>query len=192
MSINSLLAAPFIALISPMALKVLDAGKGGVSALIAAQGAGAVVMALALGPLAKTYGSRRVLDLVLWFLPFSLAAYALAPGIVAAVILIFFVGAFYLGNLSSFTSIAQLRAPPEIRGRVMSVLMVLLGALYPLGSVVQGWLSDRFGQRATTFGAAALTLGLVVVLRLRRPEYLDALDEPVAPTTETDARLAAG
>lgn len=179
MSINSLLAAPFIALISPMALKVLDAGKGGVSALVAAQGVGAVVMALALGPLAGKFGPRRLLSVVLWLLPIALAAYALAPSIATAVLLIFFVGAFYLGNLSSFTSIAQLRTPAVLRGRVMSILMVLLGALYPLGSVVQGWLSDRFGQRQTAFTAALLTLALVAVVRATRPGYLKALDEPV-------------
>ena len=110
---------------------------------------------------------------------------------IIAVVLIFFVGAAYLGNLSSFTSIGQLRSPADIRGRVMSVLMVLLGALYPLGSVVQGWLADQFGQRATTFGAAALTLVLVAALRLTRPAYLDALDEPVALGTGSGAELSA-
>ncbi|HEX7097218.1 MAG TPA: MFS transporter, partial [Acidimicrobiales bacterium] len=87
MTINSLLAAPFIALVSPMALEVLDAGEGAVSALVTAQGVGAVVMGLSLGPLAKTYGSRRVLEVVLWSLPVALIAYALAPGIVAAALL---------------------------------------------------------------------------------------------------------
>ena len=47
---------------------------------------------------------------------------------------------------SSFTTIAQLRAPTQLRGRVLSVLMVLLGTLYPLGSVAQGAIADRVGR----------------------------------------------
>ena len=67
------------------------------------------------------------------------------------------VGFLYLGCLSSFMTIAQLRAPAELRGRVMSTLMVLLGTLYPLGAILQGAIADEIGLRATTAGAAALT-----------------------------------
>jgi MFS family permease len=182
MTVNSLFAAPFIALIPPMALKVLDAGDSGVSALVAAQGVGAVVMALSLGSLAQRYSSRGLLQAVLWLLPIALFAYALSPDLIVAVVLLFIVGALYLGTLSSFTSIAQLRAPPELRGRVMSVLAVLLGALYPLGSLVQGWLSDNIGQRVTQAGAALAMLGIVGLLQAARPQYLRALDVPVAAT----------
>jgi MFS family permease len=183
MAINSLLAAPFIALIPPMALKVLDAGEGGVSALVAAQGVGAVTTALLLGSLTSRYTSRGVMAGALWSLPIALIAYGLAPGIVAAVVAIYFVGAIYLGTLSSFTSIAQLRAPAHLRGRVMSVLNVLLGSLYPLGSLIQGWLSDEIGQRATQVGAAVAMFAAMAILRATRPQYLRAIDVDVDATS---------
>jgi MFS family permease len=179
MSANSLLAAPFIALIPPMALKVLDAGDTGVSALVAAQGLGAVTTALLLGALAQRYTPRGVLTGAVWALPFALVLYALSPNLAVAVVFIYFVGAIYLGTLSSFTSIAQLRAPSAIRGRVMSVLNVLLGALYPLGAVFLGWLSDRVGQRLTQVAAAVVMLAVLAILRITRPRYLRAVDSPV-------------
>jgi MFS family permease len=185
MAINSLLAAPFIALTAPMALKVLDAGEGGASALVVAQGAGAVLMALSIGSLTKAYSARRVLEGVLWMLPVALVAYALSPTIVVAVVLIFVVGGLYMGALSCFTSTAQLRAPAELRGRVMSVLNVLLGGLYPIGSLTQGWLSDRIGQRSTAAGAAVLMVVVLAVVRVAQPGYLRALDEPVDGTLVT-------
>jgi predicted MFS family arabinose efflux permease len=185
MTVNALFAAPVIALIPPMALKVLDAGAGGVSALVAAQGVGAVVMALSLGSLAHRYSSGRLLGAVLWLLPLALVAYALSPTLVVAIVTIFAVGALYLGTLSSFTSVAQLRAPAYLRGRVMSVLNVLLGALYPLGSIVQGRLADTVGQRTTQVGAALAMLTIVLVLRTTRPQYLRALDEPVVIPADT-------
>lgn len=176
MTVNSLLAAPFIALVSPMALKVLKEGDAGVSVLVTAQGVGAVAMAVSLGGLARKFSPRRVLAAVLWLLPGALVLYALAPNLWSAAACIFLVGALYLGALSSFTSSAQARAPAEIRGRVMSVLNVLLGLLYPIGSVVQGRLSDRVGQRAVTAGAAVAMLGVLGVLAVARPGLFRRLD----------------
>ncbi len=180
MTVNSLLAAPFIALVSPMALQVLDSGSGGVSVLVTAQGVGAVMMAVSLGGLARRFTPRRLLAAVLWALPVALVAYASAPNLWTAAACIFVVGALYIGALSSFTSSAQTRAPAEIRGRVMSVLNVLLGLLYPIGAVVQGRLADSIGQRVVTAGAAVAMLAMLLVLAVARPGLFRRLETPVS------------
>jgi len=180
MALNSLLAAPFIALVPAVALKVFHNEQAGTAALVTAQGVGAVLMGLSLGVLHARFGNRRVLLGVLWGLPASLCAYAFAPTLAVGVVAIFVVGFLYLGALSSFTTIAQLRAPTQLRGRVLSVLMVLLGTLYPLGSVTQGAIADRVGLRATTAGAAILMAAVLLVVRLTRPNLTRALDEDAA------------
>lgn len=181
MFVNTFLAAPFIALIAPMAIKVLHTGKAGASVLVTAQGLGAVAMGFALGNLAARFGSRRVLLLVLWTLPAALAVYAVMPTLAASALALFFVGFIYLGALSSFMSIAQIRAPAAIRGRVVSLLAVVLGSLYPLGAVVQGALADEIGLRETTVLAAALMALALLAMKLRNPRFADALEEPPAP-----------
>jgi predicted MFS family arabinose efflux permease len=181
MILNSLLAAPFIALVAAMAEKVFDAGATGTAVLVTAQGIGAVTMALSLAALAARFGNGRVLQMVLWGLPPALALYAVAPLLALSAIAIFLVGFLYLGALASFTSIAQLRAPAAVRGRVLSVLLIILGSFYPLGAVVQGAIADEIGLRATTFGAAALMMVLLVLARLLRPQFASALDAPAAP-----------
>src|SRR5207253_269519 len=60
MALNSLLAAPFIALVPAVALKVFGNGDFGTALLVTAQGVGAVLMGLSLGPLFARFGSRRV------------------------------------------------------------------------------------------------------------------------------------
>lgn len=178
MALNSLLAAPFIALVPAVALKVFHNEDAGTAALVTSQGIGAVAMGLSLGALHHRFGGRLVLLTVLAGLPAALVAYALAPNLAFGVVAIFFVGFLYLGALSSFTTIAQLRAPANLRGRVLSILMVLLGTLYPLGSVAQGAIADRVGLRATTAGAAVLMAAALLAVRLARPELARALDEP--------------
>ena len=71
---NSLLAAPFIALVPAVALKVFDDEAGGTAALVTAQGMGAVLMALMLGGLGHRFGHRRVVLASLAGLPIVLVA----------------------------------------------------------------------------------------------------------------------
>ena len=61
MALNSLLAAPFIALIPAVALNVFHEEKLGTAALVTAQGIGAVCMALSLATLFARFGTRRVM-----------------------------------------------------------------------------------------------------------------------------------
>jgi MFS family permease len=190
LALNSLLAAPFIALTPAVALKLFHEGKGGASALVTAQGIGAVLMALSLGGLAARFGNRRVVLATLTALPAALVLYALAPSFALALAGIFAVGFLYLGCLSSFTTIAQLRAPPEMRGRIMSALMVLLGSMYPLGTVVQGALADEIGLRATTAGAAVLLATAFVAIRVLRPAFDRDLGD-IAPRFDTAVIAAA-
>lgn len=187
-SITLFLAAPFIGLIPAVAIKVFDAGTAGTAALVTAQGVGAVVTGIGFGSLVARLGARRTMLAVLALLPPVLVWYAVSPTIELAVVAVFVLGAVYLGAFSSFTTAAQVRSPQHYRGRVMSALMMMLGALFPLGALVQGALGDRIGLRATTIGAAALlALGLVLIWR-RWPHLADALDRPA---TLPEDRVAA-
>jgi predicted MFS family arabinose efflux permease len=105
--------------------------------------------------------------------------YALAPVVWASALTLVFVGAFYLGALSSFFTISQLRAPAALRGRVLSVNNVILGLLYPLGAVVQGRIADSVGLRATTFGAAVVMGVTLLAVRALRPGITAAIEDPV-------------
>ena len=181
LALNSLLAAPFIALIPAVALKVFDEEKLGTSLFVTAQGIGAVVMALILGGLSHRVGLRRVVLSALAVLPCALVLYAIAPTLALATVAIFFVGGAYLGCLSGFNTVAQLRAPPALRGRVMSVNMMILGTVYPIGAVAQGAIADRFGLRVTTAVAAVALGALVLLIRTLRPGFDRHLEDQLAP-----------
>jgi len=155
-ALNSFLAAPFIALIPSFATLLTDREDLGTSVLVTGQGVGAVLMALSLNALMRKLGARDLYRAVVLALPLALIAYAGSPNLVFGAITIIAVGAVYLGGLSTFNTITQLRTPAALRGRVLSTNMIILGSLYPLGSVVQGWVGDQVGLRATTMGAAAL------------------------------------
>jgi len=189
-AVTALLLSPFIALIPAVTLKLFAGGEGATSLLIGAQGVGAVAGALSLASLAGRFGRRRVLVVNLVVLPFLLAGYAAAPTVAVAAAALVAVGAAYVGVLSGLGTVVQLRAPEVLRARILSLYMVALGTVYPIGAVVHGALGDRWGLRAVTAGGAAIFVVVIVAGGLSRPDLVAALDDPAgAVDHEVDSQL---
>ncbi len=176
----ALLASPFIALVPAMAIEGLHLGSGhrgsvGTSVLVTAQGIGAVTGALLLPGLAQRFGRAKQVVVALFALPVLLVAYGLAPGLWVGAVALLLVGLAYIAVLSGLNTVVQLRAPTAARGRVLSLFMLSLGTVYPIGAIVQGAIGARVGVREVTVGAA---VGLLVVLAgvaARWPGMLRAL-----------------
>src|SRR5205814_1986850 len=159
--VTALLVSPFIGLIPAVALKLFHEGEGATATLVTAQGLGAVGGALLITPLAARYGRRRLLVASLVVMPFLVLLYAVSPTLPTAAVSLFLVGAGYIGVLSGLSTAVQLRVSDAYRGRVMSLFMVALGTVYPLGLVIQGTLGDHVSLRVVTAGTAALFLAVV-------------------------------
>jgi len=180
----ALLASPFIALVPAVARHLTHGGERAVASatavLTTAQGVGAVVGALALAPLAARVGRGRALVASLALLPPVLILYGWAPGLTTAAMAMGLVGLVYIGVLSGLSTVVQLRAPAAYRGRVLSLYLVALGVVYPIGSLIQGPLADRVGLAWTTGGSAALLAVALTAIRIGRPAVLGVLGEPAA------------
>jgi MFS family permease len=177
---TTFLVSPFIGLVPAVAIKVFGRGAGGTSALVTAQGVGAVCSALAAGPLAGVLGRRRLLVAALLLVGPAAVAYGLAPTFPLAVAGIALLGFVYLAVLSGTSTVCQLRAPRELRARMASLFMLGIGGGHALGLVVQGWLGDRVGLPAVTATTGLLLFAIVGAVRLLRPDLLAAMDAPPA------------
>ena len=179
----ALLASPFIALVPAMAGEI---GVHGISlpvataVLVTAQGVGAVAGALILPSLAERFGRRTMLESALFLLPVLLVLYGLAPSLWVSAIAFLAVGAGYIAVLSGLNTVVQLRAPAEVRGRVLSIYMMGLGIVYPMGAVLQGWIADHVGVRTVTVVGAVVLMGGMAAIAAFRPAIFAALGDPVA------------
>ncbi len=191
-AVVALTASPFIALVPAMALKVFASKAAGASVLITAQGVGAVGGALALTPLVRRFGRRRVLVGDLVAVCVLLAAYGLAPGLYLGAAAILLLGGAYIGVLAGLNTTIQLHTPRALRGRVLGIYMMALGVLYPIGALIQGAVADRVGLRAVTVAGAAILLTAVGVL-VRQRRALAALDAvtPAQAASPADAVVRA-
>jgi len=190
-AIVGLLASPFIALVPAMAHRLSHGGARAIASatglLTTAQGVGAVAGALAVTPLARRFGRGQVLTTCLFLLPAVLSVYAFSPSLLFAVAALFVVGLVYIGVLSGLSTVVQLRAPTEYRGRVLSFYLVALGVSYPIGSLLQGPVADQVGLAWTTVGTAGMLAVALVGLKVLRSKMFGVLAAPVA----TDSPAAA-
>jgi MFS family permease len=193
-AVVALLASPFIALVPAMS-SVLDRGgvstSVGTAVLVTAQGVGAVVGALVFPTLAERVGRRTVLRSALFLLPGLLVLYGLAPTLWLSAAAFLAVGAGYIAVLSGLNTVVQLRAPAAVRGRVLSIYMMGLGIVYPIGAVLQGVIADRAGVRTVTVVGALALLVALAAIALLRPSVFTSLGDPGDPAPPAARRLPA-
>jgi MFS family permease len=129
------------------------------SHLLAFSGAGSVVGALIVAWLGKFKRMGRTALLMQAFYGMFIVAFAVSRTLWLSDVLLFLTGAALMVVFSTVTSLVQLIAPNEMRGRVMSIYMVAFRGGMPLGSLASGY--------AATFISAPMVLeinGILLVL----------------------------
>lgn len=161
------------------ALAHADFGAGGYGAVIACLGAGAVLGTLAA---ARNTGLRRPMYVAsaAFFVDGVAAAVIPFGGIVVAAAATFVFGiANGFGNVLTVTLI-QKWAPPQLLGRVMSIVMLSSMGSFPLSVAVAGLLVRHIGT-TPFFPIAGATLIAAILGALTQREYRTLGEQEQAP-----------
>jgi predicted MFS family arabinose efflux permease len=164
---TTLLAAPVLTLLPVMARDVFALGPDGYSRLMAFSGAGAVLGALTVAWLGRFPGMGRVVLLVQLVLGLVLAAFGGSRVLSVSYALIFVGSIGLMMSFSLLTSLVQLAAPNEMRGRVVSIYMLAFRGGMPLGSLAAGYAANITSAPATMI-ATGLLLSVVAATFLFR------------------------
>jgi len=113
--------------------------------LMAFSGAGSIVGALVVAWLGKFPRMGLTALLMQAVYGILILAFATSRVLWLSEILLFFTGAALMMVFSTVTSLIQLIAPNEMRGRVMSIYMVAFRGGMPLGSLVSGYFATLIG-----------------------------------------------
>jgi MFS family permease len=126
---------------------VFSEGAETYSHLLAFSGAGSVAGALVVAWLGKfpRMGLTALAVQVVYGL--LILAFAFTRVLWLSQLLLFLTGAALMIVFSTVTSLVQLIAPNEMRGRVMSIFMVAFRGGMPIGSLVSGWLATLVGAQ---------------------------------------------
>ena len=124
---------------------VFKEGAETYSHLLAFSGAGSVVGALVVAWLGKFPRMGLTALIVQGVYGLLILAFSASHVLWLSEVLLFFTGAALMIVFSTVTSLIQLIAPNEMRGRVMSIYMVAFRGGMPLGSLVSGYFATLIG-----------------------------------------------
>lgn len=194
LAVVAFLLAPFIALIPAKAHELVGGGAkataSATGALTTAQGLGAIVGALLIAPLAGRFGRRRLIVGYIAASALAISVYAVMPNVPLAFAALVVVGGTYIGILSGMSTVVQLRAPTEFRGRILSLYFMTLGSIYPIGTMLQGAVADRVGLATTTIAGAAVMLLVLATVAVARPAALAPLDDGADVDIDSEVDVA--
>ena len=126
-------------------------------------GAGAVLGALVVAWVGKHRHMGLLLLIMQALLGVVAVGFSLSQTIWLSQLLLFLGGAMLVTCFSLTTSLVQLLAPHDLRGRVVSIYMVAFRGGSPLGGLVSGWLVTQVGSAPHVL---ALNGGLLTVVAL--------------------------
>jgi MFS family permease len=161
MAIVGTLSYEFQVLLPLLAKYTFNGTAATYSALTAAMGAGAVVGGLITASRHR-HGPMALVKATLALGAVILVA-AAAPTLVFELAALVAVGAASITFLSLGTTVLQLGAAPEMRGRVMGLWAVAFIGSTPVGGPIIGWIGQHAGPRIglVVGGSAALVAGMI-------------------------------
>ena len=183
----NLTIVPFMGLI-PIYVRAVFGGGTSLTGLVAsAQGVGAILGGITITMLAGRRNRSFLVSRVVFVVAIALTAYALAPNPAWLVAVAVVLGGASASMFICSSAIVQRDAPPESRGRVMSIMQAAMGVSYGLGLLFIGAIGDLVNLRvAFGIGAGLILFGFAALTRRSR-NWRGAFDGTV---TVGDPRLA--
>lgn len=167
--VTTFLGSPLLTFLPLFADEVFQGGVGQYTQLMAWAGAGAVTGALVVAWLGSFARMGRTLLALQAAFAALIVLFAVTRMLWLNGLLLFGAGAAMVMVFALLSSLVQLQAPNEMRGRVMSIYLMAFRGGAPLGSLVAGWLATRTSAPAV-LTVNGLLLGLVALWFLLRHE----------------------
>ena len=157
-------------LLPAYATDVLHVAEGGYSALLSANGLGALLGALTVATFGSRLPPRRLIFGGLWAFCAMLVALAVVRWYPLALLSLLLGGWGMMLYFATTTTLVQTSISHAMRGRVMGIWGLVFGGMLPLGGLESGFLSQAVGVPWTiTVGALiCAAAGLLMWRQVRR------------------------
>jgi MFS family permease len=161
--ISAFLGLPLLTFLPIITKDVFQQDVGLYTQFMTLAGAGAVAGALTVAWVGRHRHMGRLLLIMQASLGLTTIAFSLSQTVWLSQLLLFLGGAMLVTCFSLTTSLVQLLAPHELRGRVVSIYMVAFRGGSPLGGLISGWLATAVGSTPVVL---AINGGLLTIVAL--------------------------
>lgn len=158
--------------VSLMAKETFEGDAGTLGVLMSAMGVGAIIGGLVTA--SRTTVSIRTSSFAAMRFGIAILGVALSPNVVVAVGAMVVAGFASIMFTSTSKSVLQLRAVPEMRGRVMALWAVCIAGSTPIGAPIVGWVGQTFGPRWAMVVGAVASFGVGAFYYVRSTRTKDA------------------
>lgn len=168
---NTLLWPVFQSFMPVFADQALGLDAAGLGALLTCAGVGGLLGSVVIAALGdfRGKGALFVLGTMAWALCW--AGFALAGAVGWAFVLMGMIGVFSAAFGVLQTTLLLMATEPAVHGRALGLQELAIGIM-PVASLVLGQIAEHVGVGATTFGAALLMVGCLLLIMVRVPELL--------------------
>jgi MFS family permease len=165
----SLFGMSMMTLMPAWAVKVLNGDVTTNGLLVSARGLGALIGALAVAALA----SRRIKG-VLWTVgslvfPLSMIIFSFTKWLPLSMLALVITGATMILNVNNANAIVQAHSPDHLRGRVMSIYVLIFFGSAPIGSLYLGSLATWIGEANAVLASGIFLMVLSFLVYWRIP-----------------------
>ena len=166
-AVSNLFSFGYMALLPAFAQDVLGVGSVGFGFMSTAVGLGALAGALILASLGNSQRKGRILTAGNLIFPAMVVAVALSRSFHLTLACLAVAGFGFMTQNATTNTLVQTTVPDQLRGRVMSVYMMVFLGFYPIGALIAGTVAEGFGLPAgAAFGGLiGLAYGLYVFWR---------------------------
>ena len=171
LALVSLLVLPFTNLMAVYAKDVFNGTASTFGMLISAIGLGAFIGAIFLASLKPSVNLSKVLAINSFVFGAGLILFSYTSWYPLA---LFFIVIGSFGMMSQITisnTLLQTQAAPAMRGRVISMFVMVYASALPIGGLIVGAISEHAGVQATVLGEGILAL-LIGLLHLRHLQHV--------------------
>ncbi len=169
----SLTIVNFQTLIPLFARQALGTGVGGLGVLLSSLGVGAFI-AFAINAAFPDDARLMLMRRGVLLLAVSFLVFTLMPTLWASAAVLVLCGAGMILTMINAQSTVQLMVPDALRGRVMSVYILVFSGLTPFGALLATQLAGRLGARPGLFVLGVLGLAASLTLRPHRRDLVRA------------------
>ncbi|MFA5058198.1 MAG: MFS transporter [Opitutaceae bacterium] len=167
-AVSNMFALGYMALLPALAQDILHAGTVGYGLMSTAIGMGALAGALVIASLGNYQHKGLVLTAGNLLFPTMVLAVALSRSYHLTLGLLVVAGLGFMTQNATANTLVQTTVPDGLRGRVMSVYMMVFLGFFPIGSLIAGSVAEKFGVPAgAAFGGVmALLYSLYLFWRI--------------------------
>jgi MFS family permease len=166
-AVNAIAVFPLSYVAPVLATQALDLDASGYGILVGAFGLGAILAGVVM-IVERQRPMERSVSIGVAGCAIGLATIGLAPGLVVALCGMFITGLSFVNVTSNVLTSLQANLDDRVRGRVMSLWMMIYGSLGPLGIITYGALAESVDIQHIFVAAAVLMTAYLALMSSRR------------------------